>query len=164
MGSEAIEWPGKTWGSTTPQRKGSVHKEGRRAGRGSGGGEGKLQTQRGECIGEGSSSNCLQRPSRRHSVRFLHNARSIETRPGKSGAGPGDRAILELRRGGPGPETRAPQRTASPRGVPPRQFPRPAASPGPFPPFVKGDDRSFRKRHLRWHAHSRHSFSCVPRI
>lgn len=70
MGSEAIEWPGKTWGSTTPQRKGSVHKEGRRAGRGSGGGEGKLQTQRGECIGEGSSSNCLQRPSRRHSVSF----------------------------------------------------------------------------------------------
>lgn len=85
----------------------------------------------------------------RHSVRFLENARSVETRPGWSEASPEDRAIPELARGRPGPGTRTPHSRPLPAGSHRARIPSPAAFPGPFPPFVKDDSQSFRKRHLR---------------
>lgn len=99
--------------------------------------------------GEGSSCYSWQSPSTRRSVRFREDVRRAETGPGWSGANPGDRAIPEPARGGPGLGTRAPHSWLLPAGYHRARIPRPAASPGPFPPFVKDYSRSFRKRHLR---------------
>lgn len=138
---------GPTWGSAIMQGKDSVRKEGGRTRRSSGRGKRKEQGQRGASR-RGIQLLKLAEPFHK-ALRFQENVRHVETGPGWSGANPGDRAISELARGGPAPGTRAPHSWLLPAGSHRARIPRPAAFPGPFPPFVKDNSRSFRKRHLR---------------